>query len=947
MRTFVFVVLSLLVSWKAVGQAPPPPAASVATNALSLNGQPAQGVQVDPAAFGVTTSLTIEAWVNVSAWTKRYQAIVTKGEAWGIVRHDDQPRISFRTAIDGTANAYDDLVSTVDFPLGAWTHVAAVFTGTRKQLYINGELTADAAYAGPLVQNNFPVAFGTNAAVADRTLVGSLDSVRLWSAARTENQIKAYAGEYLRGSEPGLLGDWRFNEANGVAALDSAAGARPGVLQAGKPAAGAGTLPLRVNGLALNPASNGEFAIYFNNRTAQYPVFSGLPPVATSQYVKLPEPPSPNFHFSIGLTAEAWIYPEAIPDTGYVAVISKGPGAWEVRYNNTGKISFVTAGVQTTVPGGDLTELISQTRVEPRTWTHVTAAWDPVTKTKSIYLNGALDVTVPADGVLGQSNEPVVLGARPPTATPAFGYFGALDEPRLWRIVRTPAEIFANYLLRLNGSEPGLAGAWRFNEADNPNSPDQSLRALPAELATGMSSFNRVDGVVLGPPLLASYTINLNGTNQYGTATADPALSGLTSLTLEAWIKPKAAPASGFATIVQKGDAGYGLALDKDLHLRYIVGANELLAPKSTGVVSLGVWTHVAVVVDGVAKTTTFYINGKAAGATSSAIIADSAGLLSIGKHGGTALSNFFNGGIDEIRIWNRVRTPSEIILLAFGELPAGASNLVAHYSFTEGSGTSVADGALALAATLANITNANWLAGPIFPQAPTLPAGLNLTRNPKAAGLWIGDVKLTRVNEVQKAVNGAANTLSPTSDAASIRIILHVDAAGEVRLLKDVIIMQTQAIGVPAPPPKPVLVTDPTQIFQYDGVVKRNGKLVGLRYGTAAFDFPGLETTMIGGVGAGVACAGRIDIDKNAPTNPYRHKYHPDHGEGFDLIRVFSLEFAGLPGDPLAAAPAYGVDRISGTYRESIAGLHKITLKTEGTVTLNRVSTVATLNTP
>jgi hypothetical protein len=87
--------------------------------------------------------------------------------------------------------------------------------------------------------------------------------------------------------------------------------------------------------------------------------------------------------------------------------------------------------------------------------------------------------------------------------------------------------------------------------------------------------------------------------------------------------------------------------------------------------------------------------------------------------------------------------------------------------------------------------------------------------------------------------------------------------------------------------------------------------------------------------------------VDKLAPTNPYRHKYHPDHTVGFDLIRVFSLEFTGAQGDPLAAAPAYGVDRITGTYRESIAGLHKITLKTEGTVTLNRISTVANLNTP
>jgi hypothetical protein len=517
----------------------------------------------------------------------------------------------------------------------------------------------------------------------------------------------------------------------------------------------------------------------------------------------------------------------------------------------------------------------------------------------------------------------------------------------LWRIARTPAEIQANYLLRLNGTEPGLAGFWRFNEAVSPNSPEGSGRALPAVLAGGMSSFNRVDGVLLGAPLLGSYTIQFNGTNQYGTATADPALSGLTSLTIEAWIKPAAAPAAPYATIVQKGDAGYGLALDPELHLRFIVGANALLALRSDGVVALNVWNHVAVVVDGAAKKTIFYINGKPAGTVNSAILADSPGLVGIGKHGGTALSSFFNGGIDEIRIWNSARTSTDIILLAFSELPAGTSGLLGHYSFTEGSGTSVADTALGRTATLFNISGTNWVAGPIFPQAPSLPPGLNLTQNPNAAGLWIGEVVLNKVNEVQKAVSGTANAVTATGDTATIRIILHVNAAGQVRLLKDVIVMQTQAAGVPLPPPRQVLVTDPTQIHLYDGVVKRNGKLVGLRYGTAAFDFPGLETVLVGGVGPGVACAGRIDVDKLAPTNPYRHKYHPDHTVGFDLIRVFSIEFMGALGDPLAAAPAYGVDRIVGTYRESIAGLHKITLKTEGTVTLNRISNVANLNTP
>ncbi len=43
-------------------------------------------------------------------------------------------------------------------------------------------------------------------------------------------------------------------------------------------------------------------------------------------------------------------------------------------------------------------------------------------------------------------------------------YDGALDELRLWNVVRTPSEIQAAMLSELTGAEPGLVAYWRFNE---------------------------------------------------------------------------------------------------------------------------------------------------------------------------------------------------------------------------------------------------------------------------------------------------------------------------------------------------------------------------------------------------------------------------------------------------------------------------------------------------
>ncbi len=98
----------------------------------------------------------------------------------------------------------------------------------------------------------------------------------------------------------------------------------------------------------------------------------------------------------------------------------------------------------------------------------------------------------------------------------------------------------------------------------------------------------------------------------------------------------------------------------------------------------------------------------------------------------------------------------------------------------------------------------------------------------------------------------------------------------------------------------------------------------------------------------------GTIYLPANHPTNPFRHRRHPDNQVGFDITRRLRLDFDPAPTNGLARA-GYGVDRITGVYREEIFGLHKplgpdpqtdpIGLKVEGTFELNRISFIDTLN--
>jgi hypothetical protein len=109
-------------------------------------------------------------------------------------------------------------------------------------------------------------------------------------------------------------------------------------------------------------------------------------------------------------------------------------------------------------------------------------------------------------------------------------------------------------------------------------------------------------------------------------------------------------------------------------------------------------------------------------------------------------------------------------------------------------------------------------------------------------------------------------------------------------------------------------------------------------------------QTNVVVNLGA-AALTGTIYLPASHPTNPFRHRRHPDHTVGFDVTRNIRLDFDAGPAGPLPRA-GYGVDRIKGTYREEIFGLHKplgpqqdVGLRVEGSFELNRVSLIDTLN--
>ncbi|WP_297691159.1 LamG domain-containing protein [uncultured Eudoraea sp.] len=163
--------------------------------------------------------------------------------------------------------------------------------------------------------------------------------------------------------------------------------------------------------------------------------------------------------------------------------------------------------------------------------------------------------------------------------------------------------------------------------------------------------------------VLSQKSINLNGVTDYIAVDNNPSLSIEGNFTIEAWIKPN--DITGEKTILIKGNNGqcgnYGLFI-KDGNLAYVSagecgwngrGANSSL--------TVGIWQHVAVATDN--NIIRLYIDGALRDeiTLSSTVGSTNFDELWIGRSVFITTNFFFDGLIDEVRIWDTSKSHTDI----------------------------------------------------------------------------------------------------------------------------------------------------------------------------------------------------------------------------------------------------------------------------------------------
>lgn len=242
---------------------------------------------------------------------------------------------------------------------------------------------------------------------------------------------------------------------------------------------------------------------------------------------------------------------------------------------------------------------------------------------------------------------------------------------------------------------------------------------------------------------------------------------------------------------------------------------------------------------------------------------------------------------------------------------------------------------------------------------------------NSALLGLWIGTASVTNVNE---ANSSQPTHLTPTRSPFDLRLLVHVTTNSqgrlEGRLLKEVIQMWQNGTStndmlgraVVDKPGRFVLLTDDSLIPEFRGASLRDGVPVGRRFSTVDFDFAGGRSNVLAMTGEFFhaktnSCT--LVLEPNHPTNPFKHRYHPDHDnldasyqhakeEAYRITRKLNFEFTPTDPNPNSGtldSLEYGHSILGGIYRETVTGLHRTNIMASGTFRLTRVSNSPLLN--
>ena len=616
------------------------------------------------------TNFTMEAWIKPTEYQSRTDVFspifsITPTDKSGYSRYIFGLRQHKLSLFQATVTSGDRFpVSSSDIALDTWTHVAAVHTATNVRFYINGTLdaTLTGKFLPPVTEySNSHLTIGGYYSVVSlnggsygtaRVFQGSLSDVRVWTKARTAEEIVADYEKRLRGNEDNLLLYVPFDDANGTVARDMVSGQRliaPPTMQF-----------VEDGDLSLAPASAkliGE-GYLASTRTGGN---SGASAIVTDvDLVNKADGTGPDF------TLETWLrvsQQEANDQWIFSKYAASGNVGWiglDIR-GGTLKPEVIISGSSTVRHTLDAA-------LPTNEWVHLAATRS--NGTFAIYTNG----TLAASGNCTTTGFNGATAAAPLKLLNAgnnqsFG--GDVKEMRIWNVARTAEQIAAYYDKAATGREEGLIGCWSMSEG------------------YGSKIYNKVTGaaqsIAVGGMGLArgSYLV-LSGQKQ--TIETDVKLT-TSDFTLEAWVcddspTPRLG-GNGRGYILSQWQSQtdwVSLCFENANRLKPGIRISSTWFLPADSSIKKGKWFHLAATREG--NSVKVYLNGYlSTNGTYTANLGIPTTYLTFGALAG---NDGHVGGIREARAWSYARTQAQIQQTMFGGLVGNEEGLVGWWAFDQ-----------------------------------------------------------------------------------------------------------------------------------------------------------------------------------------------------------------------------------------------------------------------
>ncbi|KXK25998.1 MAG: hypothetical protein TR69_WS6001001290 [candidate division WS6 bacterium OLB20] len=518
-----------------------------------------------------------------------------------------------------------------DMALSGWNHIVVVYENKQPRIYVNGYLvhtgiTSDRTAIHPSnylgdTQSNYG------------TFKGFLDEFRLYPRVLTETEIRQ---QYNEGSSVlgvstggsalsnGLVGWWKMDE--------TAANQCSGGVNDSCDSSGSG------NDMAWAGNTSASGGKYGNAM-----LFDG-----TDDYMRrtspsnIPTGASPR-------TVSAWVHLNALGTKQ--AIFQYGPIGVT---RNTLLLNISAANVPEFTSWAD--GATSSTALSTGVWYHLVGTYDG-DLTMKIYINGELDTTHTLGGQLISTVDATGINMGAWQAGILDDLNGRLDDVRLYDRELSEVEVQELY-----GYRPEMLAHWKFDEKSGTTAYDSTINARNGTL-TNMQSPGWINGRVGG-------ALEFDGTNDFVSVGTQQAFAFplSSSFSVSAWINP-ALDSSDDVIIGNAWDeAGWHMRVTSANRVRFIVltnGSNNTYS--DTAVLSAG-WNHVTAIWNG--STVKTYLNG----VESSSVVSNGtvstitpANPLLIGNDIADQ-SHYFNGTIDDVRIWNYQLTDSEVYKVFQGD---------------------------------------------------------------------------------------------------------------------------------------------------------------------------------------------------------------------------------------------------------------------------------------